>query len=174
MQRLAKSRAILTAKETVLFAILTALLLALQVALAPLPNIEVVSLLVVLYTLQFGPKTLFILYGFALLEGILYGFGMWFINYLYVWTVLWAVTMALRNMEGTWGWTLVLTAYGLCFGLLCSLPYLLIGGIDMAMSYFVSGIPFDLLHAAGNAVVAAVLFAPLRKLFLKLVTNALS
>ena len=32
------------------------------------------------------------------------------------------------------------------------------------MAWWVSGIPFDLLHCAGNFVIALVLFVPLRKL----------
>ena len=149
-------------------ALLAAILLCLQVALAPLPNIEVVSLLIVLYTLSFQWKALLIIYAFVLMEGLIYGFGLWFLNYLYVWTVLWGITMLLRHMRGTVGWIILLASYGLGFGFLCSLIYPFIGGFGLMVSYWISGIPFDLLHCAGNAAVAAVLFAPLRRLFQRL------
>lgn len=154
-----------SAREIATLGLMTAILLGVQVALAPLPNIEAVSLLIVLYTRYFRSKTLAVIYAFALLEGLLYGFGLWFINYLYVWTVLWLITMLLRNLKGLWGWVTLLAGFGLGFGLLCSLPYLVIGGPGMALSYFVSGIPFDLLHCAGNAALAAVLFRPLDRVF---------
>lgn len=161
-QELRKPR--ITTRELVTMALLTGLLLAMQVALAAIPNIEVVSLLIVLYTRRFRAKTLLIIYTFALLEGLVYGFGMWFINYLYVWTVLWGLTMLLCNMQGTLGWVAMLGGFGLGFGALCSIPYLFIGGFGMMGAYFLSGIPFDLLHALGNAALAAVLFKPLDSL----------
>ena len=33
-------------------------------------------------------KTLYIIYIFALLEGLIYGFGIWWIMYLYAWPML--------------------------------------------------------------------------------------
>ncbi|MDD3335890.1 MAG: hypothetical protein PHI98_10305 [Eubacteriales bacterium] len=158
----------LNARELVLLALLTALLLAMQVALAALPNIELVSLLIILYTLYYRKKALFVIYAFALCEGLLYGFGLWFINYLYVWTVLWGVTTLCRRVTAPMGWALISAAFGLSFGLLCAIPYLFIGGVPMAWAYFLSGIPFDIAHCAGNLLTALALFKPLNRLFAKL------
>ena len=162
MERVAKSP--LTVRELTTFALLTAILLALQVAMAPLPNVELVSLLIVLYTRRYGGKALLIVYLFVLLEGLFYGFGLWFVNYLYVWAVLWGLTMLLRRMNGLLGWVILLAAFGLGFGLLCAVPYLFIGGLNTAVAYFISGIPFDLAHGASNAVLGALLFKPLDRL----------
>ena len=68
--------------------VLAALLFAGQVALAAIPNVEIVSLLVILYTLALGRKVFLVIYTFVLLEGVFYGFGLWWINYLYVWAAL--------------------------------------------------------------------------------------
>ena len=48
----------LTVRELTLFAVLGALTFALQVAMAPLPNIEPVSLLVMIFAAVFGWKSL--------------------------------------------------------------------------------------------------------------------
>ena len=56
-------------------AMLTAILFLGQVCMAFLPNIEVVTLLVILYTQVYKKKVFFIIYAFALLEGVFYGFG---------------------------------------------------------------------------------------------------
>ena len=69
-------------------AMLTAILFLGQVCMAFLPNIEVVTLLVILYTQVYRKKVFFIIYAFALLEGVFYGFGLWWFNYLYVWSIL--------------------------------------------------------------------------------------
>lgn len=58
--------------------------------------------------------------------------------------------------------------FGLLFGLLCAPVYIFTGGLGFAISWWISGIPFDLLHCGGNFVMALVLFVPLRKLLEKL------
>ena len=146
-------------------ALLTALLLVLQVALAAIPNVEMVSLLVVLYTLHFRKKALAIIYVFVFCEGLIYGFGLWFVNYLYVWAVLWGIAMVGAQIKSPVVWALILSLYGLSFGLLCALPYVWIGGVGMAWAYYINGIPFDLAHAGSNLVIALVLFKPLNALF---------
>lgn len=64
-------------KELVRDAFLAAILLVLQVSLSWLPNVELVSLLLILYTLVFRRHVWFILYVFVILEGLIYGFGLW-------------------------------------------------------------------------------------------------
>ena len=76
------------AKTIAVLAVCTALVFALQVALAAIPNGECVTLLFILYTLYFRKRTLYIIYAFALLEGMVYGFGLWWFMYLHVWTIL--------------------------------------------------------------------------------------
>lgn len=149
-------------KELITLSFLGALLLVLQVALAPLPNVEVVSLLITLYTLHYRSKVLYIIYLFALLEGCIYGFGIWWLNYLYVWTVLWAITMAFSKNRSMVFWAVIQGFFGLCFGALCAIPYALAGGWYAGFSYWVSGIPFDLIHCVSNVVVTLVLYKPLK------------
>jgi energy-coupling factor transport system substrate-specific component len=154
-----------TTRELVLLALLSALLLVLQVALSAIPNVEMVTLLIALYTLHYRHKALAIIYVFVLCEGFIYGFGLWFLNYLYVWAVLWGLVTLCRSIRSPVVWALVLSMYGLGFGLLCAVPYVFIGGAGMAWAYFLSGIPFDLAHGASNLVVTLLLFAPLNRLF---------
>ena len=110
--------------DLVLQALLGAILLAVQVALAPLPNIELVSLLCLVYTLVYGKRALLSIYTFVLLEGLVYGFGLWWVMYLYVWAILWGIVMLLRRNRSVILWCLVLGLYGLFFGALCAIPYL--------------------------------------------------
>ena len=46
---------------------------------------------------------------------------------------------------------------------MCSIPYLLIGGIHTAVAWWVSGIPFDMIHGVSNFVLMLVLYKPLRR-----------
>ena len=157
----------ITARDIVICALLAALLLVLQVALGFLPNIEVVSLLIIIYTLTLQKRTLWIIYVFALLEGLVYGFGIWWWNYLYVWTVLYAVTRVFRKNTSAIFWALLAGIYGLAFGFLCSLVYLT-GGPGAMFANWISGIPFDLAHGAGNFVIVLIFYRPLMNLFRKI------
>ena len=68
-------------KELVSLALIAAAMVIGQVVFAVLPNVEVVSLIVILTTLRFRAKALFPIYVFVLLEGLLYGFGIWWMSY---------------------------------------------------------------------------------------------
>ncbi len=148
-------------KDIVIIGMMSAILIAVQVALNFIPNIELVSLLIILYTLIFGRKAIYIIYVFVALEGFLYGFGLWWINYLYVWTILFFVVLILRKLRSPFLWAVISGFYGLSFGALCSIPYFITGGIPSGFAYWISGIPFDIAHGIGNFAVALVLFYPL-------------
>ena len=134
----------LNTKEIALMGILSALLIIGQVALGFLPNIEVVTLLVIAYTLVFGKKVFFIIYIFVLVEGLIYGFGLWWINYLYVWSVQAAVTLFFRKQKSVLFWSILSGFFGITFGALCALPYFAIGGPQAAFAYWISGLAYDL------------------------------
>lgn len=155
-------------REIVLLGLLGAVLFVAKMAMAPLPNIEPVSLLVIVYTLTLGWRALYPVYLYAALECAVWGISYWSISYLYVWAVLAVIARLLRRMESPVGWAVVSGAFGLCFGALCALVYLAVGGWAFALSWWVSGIPFDVAHCAGNFVLALVLVRPLRRLLERL------
>lgn len=161
LQSAGKAR--LTIRDILIFGLLGAVLLVVQVALAVLPNIELVSLLVIVYVLVLGKRAFFPIYVFILAEGLIYGFGLWWISYLYIWSILAIVVLLLRKHEQPLFWVIISGLFGLLFGALCAIPYLFAGGIGAAVSYWVSGILFDLLHCGGNIIAAALLFHPCHK-----------
>lgn len=149
-------------KEIVFMGMMTAVAFAGQVAMGFLPNIEIVTLLFILYTLVLGKKVFLVIYAFVLLEGIYYGMGLWWLNYLYVWTVLAIVVLIFRKQKSVWFWSILSGFYGLAYGALCSIIYLFMGGVNTAFAYWVSGLGFDITHCIGNVVVCLVLYKPLR------------
>ncbi len=157
----------LTTRELVMFGLLAALVFVLQIALSFLPNVELVTLLFILYVLVYGPKAFLIIYAFVLLEGVYYGFGLWWINYLYVWALQAAVTLLFRKERSAVFWALMAGIYGITFGTQCSVPYFFMGGIPSGFAYIASGLSFDLIHAVSNFIVTLVLFRPLREILEK-------
>ena len=53
-----------------------------------LPNIEPVSLMVMLFAVVFGWKWVYPVYLYVVMEILFYGISLWNINYLYIWAVL--------------------------------------------------------------------------------------
>lgn len=154
--------------ELALFAILGAMCFLGKMVMAGLPNVEPVSLFVMLFAVTFGWKALYPIYTYVLMELVVYPPQVWSLNYLYIWLVLAAAAMALRNSRSPLSWALLSGTFGLLFGVLCAPLYVFVGGWAYALSWWISGIPFDLLHAAGNFVIALVLFCPLRELLERL------
>ncbi len=155
-------------QETVLFGVLGALTFAAKYAMSALPNIEPVSLMVMLFAVTFGWKGLYPVYVYVVLEILVFGLGIWNINYLYIWAVLFTAAIFLRKQESPLGWAMLSGAFGLLFGLLCGIVDVPMLGFAGAAAKWVSGIPFDLMHCGGNFVIALLLFGPMRKMLHKL------
>ena len=161
----------LSVAELTVFGMLAALTFALKVVMSGLPNIEPVSLMVMVLAAVYGLRALFPIYTYVLLEILVYGIGTWNINYVYVWPVLAILALCLRKMEQPLGWAVLSGAFGLAFGALCAPVDIFIGGWEYAFGKWVSGIGFDLAHCGGNFVIALLLFKPLRQLLEKLKAN---
>lgn len=150
--------------------VLSAILLVGQVGMSFLPNIEPVSTLIILYTLTYKKRVFPVIYTFVLLEGVLFGFGIWWISYLYIWSILALVALAFQKLDSAILWAVVSGSFGLLFGALCAIPYLISGGLGAAFAYWAAGIPYDILHCIGNFVLTLVLYRPLLELLGRLQT----
>ena len=109
--------------QIIALSILGVLLTAAKFVLSALPNIELVSLLLLCYTYKFGLKALLPAYIFAFLEMLIYGINLWNIMYLYVWVVLVFVALPFRKIRR--GWCLGLSREFWPF-VWCSLQYSLL------------------------------------------------
>lgn len=154
--------------EIVLYGVLGGLTFAAKFVMSPLPNIEPVSLFVMLFVVTFGWKALFPIFVYVLMEFLMFGIGIWNIYYLYIWLILAVSAWLFRKTAHPVGWALVSGVFGLLFGALCAIADIFIGGFGYAAAKWISGIPYDLAHCAGNFVIALVLFAPLRKVMARL------
>lgn len=158
----------LTIYQITLFAMLAALTFAAKWAMSFLPNIEPVTLMVLIFGAVFGWKAVFPVYTYVAAEILFYGPGEWNLFYLYIWLIPLGLGMLLRKSEQPLVWAMAAGFFGLLFGALCTPVHLVIGGAEYALSWWISGISYDLLHCAGNFVIALVLFVPLRRLVEKL------
>ena len=141
---------------------MAALIFGTKVALAGLPNVNLNTVLIILTVVFFGWKALYTVYLYVLLEGLIFGFSVWWVGYLYVWAILVVVAMLLRKNDSSLLWAVVAGIYGLVFGLLMYLEWFAInGGWEGYFAMWVAGIPYDLTHCVSNFVLTLVLYRPL-------------
>ena len=138
-------------------------------ALSFLPNIELTSFWIIIFSIYFGRRIYWAIPVFILVEGFMYGIGLWWIMYLYTWPILVIVTRMLRKVDSVIFWSVISSVFGLMFGFFCSIPYYIIGfasggflsGLSAGFTWWVAGIPWDVVHGIGNFVLMFVLYKPI-------------
>lgn len=158
-------------EDIALIGVMVAVIEVCKAALGFLPNIELTSFWIILFTLFFRWRILFAVPAFILLEGIIYGFGLWWVMYLYAWPLLAWMAWLFRKQESVWFWSILSSVFGLMFGFLCAIPYVVIGmaeggwqgGLHAGFVWWVAGIPWDIAHGLGNFALMMVLYHPVRR-----------
>lgn len=167
-----RQRRRLTVQEMCLFGMFGALMFASTLVLSALPNVHLLGMLIMLLTVVYRVKALIPLYLFILLHGIYGGFAVWWLPYLYVWTVLWGVTMLLPRKAPKKVlavlYPLVCGLHGICFGILYAPGQALLFGYtwEQMLIWIANGFPYDLIHGVSNFCFG-MLVLPLSVLFRK-------
>ena len=131
-----------------------------QVVLSGLPNVELVSFLVIVFTMYNPGQTRAAIAAFVVLQGAIYGFGIWWVSYLYIWYLLHVAALLTRRHGSALFYGLLAGAFGLVFGSLTAIPTLFMLGPAVALAYIISGLYFDVIHCVGNFVLVFVLYRP--------------
>ncbi len=156
----------------VLFAMFGTLMFCSKILMDALPNIHLVGMFIMVFTLVFRKKALIPIYIYVMLNGIYGGFAPWWIPYTYIWTVLWGVTMLLpRNMPKGLAavvYPVVCGLHGILYGVLYAPAQALLFGLTFkgTLAWIVAGLPFDAMHGLGN-LLSGVLILPLSELLKK-------
>ena len=154
-------------KEIAIFGMLGALMYASKVIMEFLPNIHLIGVFVVASTVVYRKKALYPIYIFVVLTGLLNGFGTWWIPYLYIWTVLWAVVMLLPKemsvKKATVVYAITCGLHGLFYGVLYAPFQAIVYNLDFkgTLTWIATGLPFDAVHCAGNLVAGFILVMPI-------------
>lgn len=145
-----------------------ALIEAVKRALEFIPNVEMVTLLFILFSIYYGKRVILVSFAFTALETFVWGISTWNVMYLYIWPLL-IIIVCLSREHGSYIFYALLSAfYGLFFGALCSIPYFFIGGPVMMFNWWISGIPYDILHCISNFILCLILFKPLSSALAKI------
>lgn len=154
--------------EICLYSMLGTLIFALKFIMSGLPNIEPVSLLLIIYTIIFRYKTFYILIVYILFEILMYGFSFWSIGYFYIWPILIFAILIINKNTNKITLSIISGLFGLLFGAFYIPLYFIAGGPSFAITWWISGIPYDAIHGISNFILCLILFKPLYNILFKL------
>ncbi len=160
------------------FAMLGTVMFCSKILMEALPNIHLLGMLTMVYTLVFRKKALVPIYIYVMINGLYGGFSIWWIPYLYIWTILWAITMALPKRipkkVAAIVYPVICGLHGLAFGTLYAPAQAFFFGLNFnqMLVWIVSGFPFDIIHGIGN-LCAGMLILPLSAILKKICKNIL-
>ena len=153
-------------REIAVFGMLGALMYASKMLMEVLPNIHFLGVFTIAFTVVYRKKALYPIYVYVLLNGLFSGFATWWIPYLYIWTVLWGITMLLpKQMPKKIQpivYMVVNACHGFAFGILYAPAQALLYGLSFKgmLAWIASGLPFDITHGISNFI-CGVLIVPI-------------
>ena len=146
----------LTTKEIALFGILGAIMYASKFIMEVIPNVHLLGVFTIAFTVVYRKKALYPIYVFVALTGIFSGFAAWWIPYLYLWTVLWGATMLLpKDMPKKVRpvvYMSVCAAHGFLYGTLYAPAQAILYGLSFKgmIAWIIAGLPWDCIHGVSN------------------------
>ena len=157
-------------KDIILIGILSATITAGKLALSFIPNIEIVTLLFITYTIVFGyKKTLLISIIFSTTEIFIYGFNTWLLGYYFIWPLLILLTALMKKIiKSEYGYATIGAIFGYGFGFFFAIVESFFYGIAYGWVYWLRGLLFDLVHGTSNFIIILILFNPIKNLLFKL------
>ena len=157
-----------------IFSMLGALMFCSKIIMEALPNIHLLGMFTVVYTVVFRRKALIPIYIYVFVNGLFAGFSAWWVPYLYIWTLLWGATMLIPRRLPKKALAVIYSAicclHGLCVGILYAPVQALMYGFDFnqTLAWIAAGFTFDIIHGIGN-LAAGLLIMPVSELLFKLV-----
>lgn len=156
----------LKVKEITVFAMLGALIFALKKVMEIAPNVHLVGVFIIAMTVVYRKKALYPIYIYVFLDGLFGGFSTWWIPYLYIWTILWGITMLLpKNINQKIQPLIYMTVcalHGFLYGILYAPAQALFFNLDFngTIAWIVAGLPYDLIHGVSNFI-CGILIVPI-------------
>ena len=168
----------LTVKETVVFGMLGALMYASKIIMEIAPNVHMLGVFTIAYTVVYRKKALYPIYTYVIINGMFSGFATWWIPYLYLWTILWGATMLLpKSMPPKVKpivYMIVNASHGFLFGTLYAPAQAILFGLDFdaMIAWIIAGLPWDILHGISNFF-CAMLIIPIVSILQRLERNVI-
>lgn len=158
-------------KDVAVLSLMGALMFAGDVLLEMLPNIHLVGIFITVTTVVYRKWALLSIYVYVLLQGLLSGFDLWWIPYIYIWDFLWLFIMLIPkrlpdNIKNIL-YVVVCALHGYLFGILYAPSQVLLffdGDFSRMIPWLIKGIPADITHGTSNLILGTLFILPAVKI----------
>lgn len=149
----------ITIKETVILTIFSVIIFICKISFAALPNIELVTFFLIIFTALLGLKIIYTSIIYVLLEIMYYGLGIWTVGYIFLWPflVLLVCLFRRRMKESNFYRSLLSGMFGFGFDIFYAVMTGLLSGFGSGVIYFLSGIVFSTVHMVSNYFIMLLL-----------------
>lgn len=153
-----------TAREIAIFGMLGALMYVSKVIMEVVPNVHLLGVFTIAFTMVYRQKALYPIYTYVFLNGLFCGFSTWWIPYLYLWTLLWGVTMLfphrIPKKIQPLIYMIINACHGFLFGTLYAPAQAILFGLSFEgmIAWIIAGLPWDFIHGVSNFFCGMLIF----------------
>ena len=153
----------LKTRDIAVFAVMAALMFATKKVMESLPNVHLLGMFIVSLTVIYRTRALIPIYVYIFLDGLFGGFSTWWVPYLYIWAILWGMTMLIpKKLPEKTKNILYVTfcgLHGFLFGTLYLPANALMFGFtfEQSLAWWIQSLPYDLIHGVSNLCVGLLI-----------------
>lgn len=158
-------------KDVAVLSLMGALMFAGDVLLEMLPNIHLVGVFITVTTVAYRKWALLSIYVYVFLQGLLSGFNLWWIPYIYIWDFLWLFVILIpKKLPDNIKNILYVAAcalHGYLFGILYAPSQVWLffdGDFSRMIPWLIKGIPADITHGTSNLILGTLFILPAVKI----------
>lgn len=159
--------------DMIIFAMLGSIMFISKLIMEFLPNVHALALFIAVFTLIYRIKALIPIYVFVFLTGLINGFNLWWIPYLYIWAILWGLLILIPKNASLRVKFILSTVFCALHGILYGTLYAPFQAIAFGLNFqgmlawIAVGFPWDVVHMCGN-IALSFLIIPLYKIIVKM------
>ena len=158
-------------KDIAVLSLMGSLMFAGDILLEMFPNIHLVGVLIVVTTVVYRKWAILAIYVYVLMQGLLSGFNLCWVGYIYVWDFLWLFVMLIpqrlpQKVKNVL-YIAVCALHGYMFGLLYAPSQVLLffdGDFSRMIPWLIKGIPADITHGTSNLILGTLFILPAVKI----------
>lgn len=147
----------------VIFALLGAIMFTSKWVTELLPNVHLLGVFTVAFTVHFRKKALYPIYIFVMLMGLFTGFSQWWIPYIYIWFLLWGAIMLIpqklpSNVKAVL-YIVFCSLHGFLYGTLYAPAQAIMFGysFEQTIAWILVGLRWDITHGISNALLGLLI-----------------